>query len=521
VKEEELMSNDLEIDFGLAEYQFELEQEIYGLGRFPVIDASVNTSKALKCLKGSGVNTIIRYYCRDPKGSWKIIGRKEADHIINQKLKLCIVSEASRDPSYFSYASGLLDAEYACAYGGKVIGQPHGSAIYFAIDFDATSKVLRNNVIPYFKGVIDKTTAAGSPYRIGVYGSGLTCRTLLDLKMVELAWLAQSTGWAEYKQFEAGNRWALLQKPTTHVCEIEVDYNEPSIADFGAFDSLNKVTAASALEVEEWSSALASSTLDGLDERFKAKVQLLLQSCAANKIKMVPYFGLRSPQQQAKLWRQSRSRAAITAGIKRLRDNGAPWLANILETTNAPKDKHVTNALPGLSWHQWGEALDCYREIGGKPNWDDRNYKEYADIAETNEIGLTAGGHWSSFQDWPHVQLRSAAGPQNVYSYATIDAKMKAMWGPKTLDMDIAALPTEHAGGQTEGVANLLKTLVASLRDVAAETPKDDGPYFFPKGIFKIDVSVGVQAETPTGEANAATTPILQARVSISGIDKE
>jgi hypothetical protein len=144
-----------------------------------------------------------------------------------------------------------------------------------------------------------------------------------------------------------------------------------------------------------------------------------------------------------------------------------------------------------------------------------------ADFAETKEIGLTAGGHWSSFQDWPHVQLRSAAGPQNIYSYATIDAKMKAIWGQKTLDMDIAALSTEQAGGQTEGIANLLKTVVACFRDTAAEPLKDIGPYFFPKGIFKIDVSVGVLVGAPTDEANAATTPILQAHVSVSGIDRE
>lgn len=41
------MSNDLEIDFGLAEYQFELAQDVYRSGTFPIIDASVDTSTDL------------------------------------------------------------------------------------------------------------------------------------------------------------------------------------------------------------------------------------------------------------------------------------------------------------------------------------------------------------------------------------------------------------------------------------------------------------------------------------------
>jgi hypothetical protein len=348
---------------------------------------------------------------------------------MSRKFALCIVSEVSANPKYFCYASGSLDGEYACDYGEKVIGQPSGSAIYFAIDFDASKKSIKNNVIPYFKGVIDKISAAGSPYRIGVYGSGRTCQTLLDLKMVDFTWLAQSPRWADYSRFKSSRKWTLLQGPTTQACEIEVDCDEASIPDFGAFDSLNKVDSQLVIDAGRWSNVMISSALDGVDEGLKAKVLLLVQTCAEKGIKMVPFFGLRSPEEQAQLWRQSRNSSEVAAGVKRLHDKGATWLADILEKTKAPRGKHVTNALPGMSWHQWGEAMDCYREINGKPSWEDEYYEDYADLAEHKEIGLTPGGHWPGFPDWPHVQLRTAAGPQKLYSYPEIDAKMKEKWG--------------------------------------------------------------------------------------------
>ncbi|PDS69871.1 glycoside hydrolase domain-containing protein [Rhizobium phaseoli] len=511
------MQDHPELEAGLAEYLYEREQEEYKSRTFPIIDTSTNTSGALSCLKGKGVDTIIRYYCRDPKGAWKIIRRPEAEKITDNGMNLCAVYEVSAKANYFSEASGLLDGKYACTYATKVIGQPKGSAIYFAIDFDATIQEIKDRVIPYFKGITQEVTKAGSPYRIGVYGSGLTCKRLLDLGLVEFAWLAQSTDWAGYKSFKASNQWALLQKPTVETCDIEVDFDEASVEDFGAFSKLNAVKAEDAEDLEL--SYGTFSALDGLDAGFKAKLQLLIQTCAAKKIKMVPYFGLRSPAEQAKLWRQSREPAEIAAGVKKLRDNGAPWLADLLENTTAPKDKHVTNALPGLSWHQWGEAMDCYRSISGHANWEEKNYYDYANIAECDVIGLTAGGHWAKLKDWPHVQLRKADGPQNVYSYPTIDAKMKAMWDTSDIAPEISSM--EKTAAHQYVAADLVSAVVSTLRAAAAEPFDEESHYFFPKGIFKIDVSVGILADAPNNEDGAAATPLLQARVSVSGIDKE
>jgi peptidoglycan LD-endopeptidase CwlK len=517
--QEAAMTSHDEVDFGVAQYEYESEEAELLASKYPIIDASANTFKSLSCLSSEGVDTIIRYYCGDPNGAWKVVKPSEAKSIVDAGLKLCIVYEASAKASYFSHASGKLDGEFACRYGSLSIGQPKGSAIYFAVDFDADDETIRNRIIPYFHGVRAEVAAAGSPYRIGVYGSGLTCATLLDQKLVDLAWLAQSTGWRKYEAFKTSRRWTLLQKPTTHVCGIEVDFDEASVADFGAFGQLD-VNAATTDEGDFFDAVRAIPALDGLDEGFKAKAVLLIKECAKQGIKMVPYFGLRSPREQAKLWRQSRSAPEIAAGVEKLRDGGAPWLANVLQSTPASSDKHVTNALPGMSWHQWGEALDCYRDIGGKPNWDPKNYAEYANIAEMAAIGLTAGGHWPNLKDWPHVQLRPQAGPQSLYSYATIDARMKEMWGGTSFDM-VATSSSQNAD-EDERTAKLVSSIVSVLSEAARTEIKiagDQRPYFFPNGIFKIDVAVGILAEPPSG-TTAALTPGISGRVVISGSDK-
>ena len=38
----------------------------------------------------------------------------------------------------------------------------------------------------------------------------------------------------------------------------------------------------------------------------------------------------------------------------------ANFLASVLDGVGPQHGPHVTNALPGLSWHQWGEAVDCF-----------------------------------------------------------------------------------------------------------------------------------------------------------------
>jgi hypothetical protein len=145
---------------------------------------------------------------------------------------------------------------------------------------------------------------------------------------------------------------------------------------------------------------------------------------------MRPFYTLRTPFEQAELWRQSRSKQEIDEKINELRSKGAEFLAYCIESVGPQNGRHVTNAVPGFSWHQWGEAIDCFWLLDGKAEWSTRKkvngkngYFNYGAIARS--MGLTAGGFWSSFRDWPHVQLRKESHPGRIYDLQEIDGIME------------------------------------------------------------------------------------------------
>jgi len=78
--------------------------------------------------------------------------------------------------SYLTVAQGEAGGTEALT-SAKDIGQPAGSAIYFAMDFDpgppgfipGAQQAIEN----YFKGV--SSAFAGSGYTIGLYGAGRRC----------------------------------------------------------------------------------------------------------------------------------------------------------------------------------------------------------------------------------------------------------------------------------------------------------------------------------------------------------
>lgn len=161
-----------------------------------------------------------------------------------------------------------------------------------------------------------------------------------------------------------------------------------------------------------------------LNSALTIKLTNLIQNCSNHGYTFVPYFGLRTLQQQAIMWRQSRTNAVIQQQLLDWRSLGACYLADILDGVGQQNGPMVTNALPGFSWHNWGEAVDCYLEIDGKPCWDGDNpgYKVYAE--EAVKLGLTAGYYFKSFKDPGHIQLRSQEIPK-IYSLQEVNDNFK------------------------------------------------------------------------------------------------
>lgn len=134
-----------------------------------------------------------------------------------------------------------------------------------------------------------------------------------------------------------------------------------------------------------------------LDPAFASKAQQLVQEMKDDGYDIYPYYGLRTVQEQAKLWRQSRSSAVINKQINLFRENGCDFLADVLNDVGAQNGAWATNALPGYSWHNWSQAMDCLITDGTHAD-----YGVYADTAR--DLGLTAGYYFSHY-DGVHVQL--------------------------------------------------------------------------------------------------------------------
>jgi hypothetical protein len=206
-----------------------------------VIDAAVNCARIKDCLRREGITTVIRYYSRTTQMPEKRLTVEEAQSLAAAGFELAVVHQDRQNQvEDFSFSKGHLAGRHAYTYGQETINQPPGSTIYFGVDFDASEQEIVASIIPYFQGVAQgfSDVSGGTPdYVIGVYGSGLTCRLLLDGNHVQFAWLAAAMGWRESRQFFNSNRWHLKQNVHSTLCNRTVDTNEtnPSQSDFGAF----------------------------------------------------------------------------------------------------------------------------------------------------------------------------------------------------------------------------------------------------------------------------------------------
>jgi hypothetical protein len=207
---------------------------------FQALDTAQNSRNLASCLKNSGITAIGRYYTRRRTNS-KILTADEARLLSGAGIKIWpVYQNRHREPGDFSSVKGKQEAEDALDYAMNVIKQPAGSAIYFSADFDASQATLNNAIRPHFNAIARAFAAAGNPYRIGVYSSGLVCKGLLEAELVELTWLSQSNGFRGTREFKQSRRWNILQfLGVRNFCDFddEIDPDEINAAqgDFGGF----------------------------------------------------------------------------------------------------------------------------------------------------------------------------------------------------------------------------------------------------------------------------------------------
>jgi len=169
---------------------------------------------------------------------------------------------------------------------------------------------------------------------------------------------------------------------------------------------------------------ILNSRLEELEPKFRLKLLYVFEQLTQKGIGFEMFAALRSPQEQAELWMKSRSEKEISDAIRKLSKQDAPWISRMIRTTHRPFGRWETNDLPGLSWHQWGEAVSVRILSGsGRVVWNPRSagYKDLAEAAR--RVGITSGFYWKH-RDVVHVQLRADA-VRAYYTWHEIDGLMK------------------------------------------------------------------------------------------------
>lgn len=185
-------------------------------------------------IAGDHFDFVVRTYRPDSVSG---LSKSEAAALVGAGLSLAVVFEGApgAKPAHYVAAQGTRDAAAALLQAAR-IGQPAGSAIYFAVDTDMLLDGVTNRALPYFTAIKAALADAPVQYRVGVYGSGLVCETLKGRGLVDLTWLSGQTGWIGHADYS--DKADLLQVlPGMRICngQLTVDRDYARTADFGQF----------------------------------------------------------------------------------------------------------------------------------------------------------------------------------------------------------------------------------------------------------------------------------------------
>jgi hypothetical protein len=182
------------------------------MGVLKGLDTTMELTRHAVALRRQGYDFAIRYYSHNAA---KNLSLGEARALSQAGMRIGVVWETSgTHAGFFSRAQGLADGAAAFLMATQAIGQPFGSAIYFAVDYDPTQADIDGVISNYFTGVHAAlyVGAEGQPsYRVGVYGSGLCCGALVERGIASLSWLSHSTGFAGSRRYAEQRRYDLVQ----------------------------------------------------------------------------------------------------------------------------------------------------------------------------------------------------------------------------------------------------------------------------------------------------------------------
>lgn len=171
--------------------------------------------------------------------------------------------------------------------------------------------------------------------------------------------------------------------------------------------------------------SMANRKISDLTPQMQIKAEEFKKLTKASGVDVLIYSTTRTLTEQARLYRRGRTSVQIKNKIHSLRKRGFGFLADFIVQVGPQRgSKIVTNAGPGESWHNLGEAFDAV------PRLDIDNDGDLDIIWAIKEfpyewsvfwwcgkkLSLEVGGYWTNFVDGPHMQLRKGPNPTRAYA---------------------------------------------------------------------------------------------------------
>ncbi|QQZ60527.1 DUF1906 domain-containing protein [Paenibacillus sonchi] len=196
-------------------------------------DCAAPLTKTLaKKFREGGYEFACRYLV--PSG-WKRLTKSEAAAISAGGLQIVSVFETTANRALGGRAAGLTDGA-AAAQTALAVGQPAGSRIYFAVDFDASAKQM-DTIIQYLKAAGE----AARNFRTGVYGSAAVVEAAMAAKACTGFW--QTYAWSKGRKAEGIHIYQYDNGPKglgQPIYGVNVDLNQSS-GDVGWWNTLTTI----------------------------------------------------------------------------------------------------------------------------------------------------------------------------------------------------------------------------------------------------------------------------------------
>jgi len=173
------------------------------------------TPASAKALVNAG-NRFAARYLVPPAYGWKRLTRKEAEAIADAGLQIVSVYETAANRPAGGALSGQADG-LAAFREAQAIGQPLGSAIYYAVDFDAAPQDY-DAIEAYLRAAATQT----SGYATGVYGSFDVVEEMAKRQACVHFW--QTYAWSHGKKSAHANLHQ--HRNNVQIAGITVDLNE-------------------------------------------------------------------------------------------------------------------------------------------------------------------------------------------------------------------------------------------------------------------------------------------------------